>query len=188
MGRPIRGMPLVRHDHVPLYRVARAGWSDPVDATFSTVHGGRWSPRGGFPILYTCCSKNTARAVLAHVLRVTSLEIDDLNPEIRPVLVEVEWSGDVVDMCSVEGVMECGFRIAYPAGYTHEHTQQFGTVWHSLGAEGVVCRSESVFQNRHHGWLGDHREWSEVAIFVGNAQRRPRLVALDPEFDWFVVD
>jgi hypothetical protein len=177
-------MPLKRHDHLPLYRVGRAGWSDPLDASFSTSQSNRWNPVNTFPVLYTCCSENVARAVVHNVFHVAAVELQDLRPEVRPILAELSWAGSVVDMCSVEGIIECGFNLVYPQGSSHQHTQMFAQAWHGLGAEGVMCRSESVFKVRHRGWVGDHRPWSEVAIFVRNAATLPTLVSVRSDFDW----
>jgi hypothetical protein len=135
-------------------------------------------------VLYTCCSETVARAVVRHVFNITSVELDELQPDVRPTLAELDWSGEVVDMASVAGLVECGFRISYPEGYTHAHTQPFATGWHVLGAEGVLCRSDAVFRTNHRGWVGEHEEWSELAIFIWNATVAPRLLTSRPDFDW----
>lgn len=134
--------------------------------------------------MYTSCSERVARAIANDLLQLAAVNLDDLNPEIRPVLVEIEWHGEVVDMCSVSGIVECGFGIDYPAKYEHRDTQPFGLAWHTLGADGIQSRSASLFRTDHKGWMGDHREWGEVAIFVRNAARPPTVKSVRSDFAW----
>ena len=72
------------HRHQPVYRVVRAGWEDPLDASFS-----RWWPDrrwniADFAALYCCCSEAVARAVAQDVLRVASVLLEDLQAHAWP--------------------------------------------------------------------------------------------------------
>jgi RES domain len=179
-------MPLVAHEHEPIYRVVRAGWPDPLDTIYARSSSSRWNPANSFPVLYTSCSENVARAIVRDLYDLGAIEIDDLQPSLRPQLTEIGWGGTVVDMASVEGIMECGFPLAYPDRIGHELTQPFAPAWHELGAEGIVCRSASVWRMDHVGWNGPHEAWSELAIFIENARRVPRLLRRREDLDWLV--
>ncbi len=174
----------IEHDHVPLYRVVRAGWPNPLDTTFSRTTGGRWNAPEAHEVLYACCSESVARSIVADILRIGALEIGDLRPEYWPVLAELHWTGLPIDLVSAEGIIAAGFSPEYPRGVEHGDTQPYGAVWAALGAEGVLCRSASVFRINREGWLGGHEEWSELAIFVENAGIRPGLLRVRPHSDW----
>ncbi|MFN8558508.1 MAG: hypothetical protein U0531_14580, partial [Dehalococcoidia bacterium] len=68
-------MPLVEHDHVPVFRVVRAGWPNPLDASFSHNQSNRWNPRGAFPALYTCCSPAVARAIVLDIFNLAAIDL-----------------------------------------------------------------------------------------------------------------
>lgn len=178
------GMPLIRHEHVPLYRVARAGWADPLDTSFSQRKSNRWNVEGGHRVLYTCCSVAVAQCIVRDIFAFGALAMEDLRLEYRPVLAELRWRGLVVDLTSPEGLEAAGFPISYPEGIEHRHTQPFSEAWFILGAEGIVCRSASVFRLQHEGWRGRHETWSELAIFVDNAIEKPRLIKTYTEPGW----
>lgn len=177
-------MPTVVHDHTPIYRVARAEWTDPLDATFAALHSHRWNAPGSHAVLYTSCSITVARAIVLDIFKIVALDLEDLAPGVRPVLLEIAWSGEPVDMASVAGLVECGFRHTYPEHMEHRHTQPFGRAWFALGAEGVLCRSASMFRIGHQGWMGNHEDWSELAIFVDNAKVQPVILNRREDVDW----
>src|SRR5689334_18283807 len=104
----------IRHDHGPLFRVLRAGHSNPLDTSHSRRSPGRWNVTD-FPALYACCSETAARAVAQDRLNVAAVNLDELQPEARPQLFELDWSGQVVDVISAEAVEAAGFPVDYPA-------------------------------------------------------------------------
>ena len=172
------------HEHVPLYRVARAGWADPLDTDHSRLASNRWNSRGGHRVLYTACSLAVARCIVADVFALGAFGVEDLQPEYFPVLAEVNWAGEAVDLASPTGLVEAGFPLDYPDRIEHHHTQPFAAAWFTLGAEGVLCRSASVFRINHRGWVGPHENWAELAIFVENAKETPVLVRVRPDDEW----
>lgn len=177
-------MMLIPHGHEPVYRVARAGWDDPLDVSHSQRRSdNRWNTPE-FPALYACCSETVARAVTLDVFRVYALVLDDLPASIRPQLVELGWQGEAVDVASAEGVAQAGFPPTYPEGAPREATQRAAGTWHQEGREGVVCRSASLARRGFSGWQGSHEAWGELAIFVRNARHQPRLLRRRPDDGW----
>jgi RES domain len=174
----------IDHQHEPVYRVVRLGWTDPLDASFSQSRpDNRWNT-AEFPVLYCACSELAARAVALDVFRLAGVELADLRPAFRPQLVEIAWRGRVVDVVSPEGVRTAGFPSVYPAGVSKEATRQAAAVWHKDGAAGVVCRSASVFRQGLRQWLGAHERWGELAIFPGNAAVAPVMLRRREDPDW----
>jgi RES domain-containing protein len=174
---------LVAHDHM-VYRVIRQRWGDPLDASYSRArHDNRWNTRA-FPALYACCSEQVARAVALDVFRLAGVELEDLHPEIQPALVEITWSGMLVDIASSPGVAAAGFPATYPSGVNLADTQKAAAAWHAGGLEGVVCRSASLARLGFSGWKDPHQPWGEVAIFPQNAKRAPRRRRTRGDYDW----
>jgi RES domain-containing protein len=176
---------VVTHDHQPLYRIARANWADPLDASFSqAVLDNRWNTTA-FPALYCCCSLPVARAVALYRLRRVGAVLDDLAPGARPRLVEIGWQGDVVDVASAAGVAAAGFPDTYPRGVTVEATQSAAARWHEAGKEGVVCRSHALVEMASIDvWSGDHIPWGEVAVFPRQAREAPRRIRDHADLGW----
>jgi hypothetical protein len=137
-------------------------------------------------VLYTCCSVIVAKCVVLDVFGLANVEFDDVTEEVRPVLVEIDWVGEAVDMASAAGLVECGFSVSYPVGYEYTHTQMFGEAWHQLGAEAVLCRSASVLRIDPKGWMGGHEAWSELAIFTENAKTLPRIIQRREDREWLL--
>ena len=167
----------IRHEHVPIFRVVRKGWADPIDTTFSQHPkvSNRWNT-AEFPALYCCCSETVARAIVRDVFALAGVDLEDLQDDSRPQLVEVHWTGGAVDMISPSGVTTAGFPGDYPKGVGHAVTQPAATGWHSQGFEAVVCRSASRSRLGFNNWVGDHQQWSEFAIFTDIAVVRPSVL------------
>lgn len=174
----------VAHRHVPVYRVVRARWDDPLDASFSRAAPDRRWNTADFPALYCCCSVGVARAVALDVFRTAGVEVEDLQPDVRPQLVEIEWSGTVVDMTSPEGVEAAGFAADYPRGSDRAATRAAAERWHAGGAEGVCARSASLHRLGVTDWSGDHRRIAELALFVDNAATPPTLLRRRDDTGW----
>jgi RES domain-containing protein len=68
------------HNHVPLFRVIRRGWADPLDTSYSqrASADNRWNTPD-FPALYSSCSERVARAVARDVFRLAAIELADLQ-------------------------------------------------------------------------------------------------------------
>jgi RES domain-containing protein len=169
---PVR---LVAHAHA-VYRVVRAGWPDPLDTSFSRDRGGRWNAPGSHRVLYTCCSLPVARAVAREALARAGVTVDDLQPAFRPILVEVAWRGQLVDVASAEGVSAAALPATYPRGTGYTVTQPLGRSWHEAGIAGVVCRSAALSRAGLDRWEGPHEPFGEAALFVDNTSSRPSIV------------
>lgn len=168
----------------PLYRVVRRGWKDPLDTSFSQKTADRRWNTADFPALYCCSSAKVARAVTIDLFRFTGLQLDDLKPEFRPQLVELQWTGKVVDMATNRGVMSAGFPKSYPAEVSLQETQSAAVRWHKNRWEGVLSRSASLHRLRFSDWAGSPETWSEIAIFPQQANFQPRLIRRVPGIVW----
>jgi hypothetical protein len=173
------------HDHEPVYRVVRRDWDDPLDASFSRRAADRRWNTAEFAALYCCCSEGVARAVTLDVFRYAGLVLDDLQPQQRPQLAEIGWSGPVVDVVSGPGVESAGFPPEYPGGVDKQTTREAAARWHDAGEEGVCGRSASLARLGVSDWSGDHRRFGELALFVANTVRPPRLVGRRNDLSWF---
>jgi hypothetical protein len=161
------------HHDQPLFRVVRAGWADPLDASYSlTAPDRRWNTPL-FPALYCCCSHAVARGITRDLLKLTGVEVEDLQPSYRPRLVELSWKGDAVDVATAEGVAAAGFPADYPSGVSKGLSRASASDWHDGGDEGVVCRSASLWRLGFSDWTGPHTRWSELTIFVENCATPP---------------
>jgi len=67
-----------QHNHEPIYRVVRANWRDPLDATFSQNSvDNRWNTKT-FSALYCCCSEPVMIAVAEDILGYAGVDLSDL--------------------------------------------------------------------------------------------------------------
>jgi hypothetical protein len=175
------------HRDRPLYRVVRAGWPDPLDASFSQKAGDRRWNTVGFPALYCCCSVLVARGIARDLLKLAAIEVEDLQPAFRPRLVEVAWRGAVVDVSTAAGVAAAGLPPGYPAGVTKELTRSLASQWHAAGDEGVACRSASLWRLGFSDWTGPCFRWSELAIFVESCGVRPTWTGHRDDPGWLTA-
>jgi RES domain-containing protein len=162
------------HAHVPVHRVVRASWPNPLDTSFSR-DGGRWNPPQTYEVLYAACSRAVARAIAWERLRTAGVVPEDLMPDALPQLVEIDWSGEVVDVVSAAGVAAAGFASDYPRNVGWELTQPRAAAWFDAGREGVVCRSATLSRAGQDRWPEPHDPWGELALFVKNARQAPRV-------------
>lgn len=180
----MNGSQVVPHSHSGVYRIIRRNWPEPLDASFSQRKtNNRWNTPE-FPTLYCCCSLRVARAVALDLLRRAGVVLEDLRLEARPALAEIKWAGRVVDVASAEGIAAAGFDSRYPEGATIADTQAKAAGWHAAGLQGVVCRSASMARQGFVRWMGDHRGWGELAIFVRNGRRKPVLIKRLEDLGW----
>jgi hypothetical protein len=168
----------------PLYRVVRAGWFDPLDATWSQTMGDRCWNTVDFPALYCCLSLDVARAVTRDLLGWSGVELADLQPAYRPRLVEIGWSGEVVDVATAPGVAAVGFPASYPEGVERSTTRQAAVRWQRQGREGVACRSASLRRLGLTEWSGPPERWSEAALFVETCRTPPSLLRHRDDAEW----
>jgi RES domain-containing protein len=172
------------HRHRPVYRVVRAGWADPLDASFSRRRADRRWNTTDFAALYCCCSVTVARAVAEDVFRLAGVLAEDLQPHARPQLAEIGWEGRVVDIVSERGVAAAGFPASYPVGVDREATRAAAAGWNAGGAEGVCARSASLARRGITDWRGDHPRFGELAIFVANSHAKPVLIDRRGDDGW----
>jgi len=178
--KPLRTLTLAG----PLYRVVRAGWSDPLDGTWSQTMGDRRWNTVDFPALYCCLSLDVARAVTRDLLGFSGLELLDLQPAYRPRLVEVGWSGEVVDVATPRGVAAAGFPESYPEGVARSTTRRAAVRWERQGREGVACRSASLHRLGLAEWSGPPERFGEAALFVETCRNPPVLLGHRDDTEW----
>ncbi len=164
------------YQQTPLYRVVRRGWKNPLDASFSQKTADRRWNTADFPALYCCSSSKVARAVTIDLFRFAGLQMEDLKPEVRPQLVELAWTGRLVDMATEKGVDAAGFPATYPSGVCRQKTRSAAVRWHTNRWEGVLGRSASLHRLRFSNWSGTPEIWSEIAIFSQRTKTQPRLI------------
>jgi len=134
------------------HRVADPAWTDPLDASYSARHGGRWNPPG-LGALYLNRTVATARANARHMLttRLAPLAatVDDLDPAELPVLVSVDLPADsYVDAVTERGLRALGLPATYPShpgGHPvgHGQCQPIGAELAAAGEPGIACRSSA---------------------------------------------
>jgi hypothetical protein len=110
----------------------------------------------------------------------------DLQDAMLPQLIEVTWTGELVDVASSEGVLAAGFPADYPIGVDKERTRAAAKTWHGNGASGVLVRSASLMRLGLRTWDGGHESWSETAVYVNNAPRRPTLLRRRTDLEWLM--
>lgn len=175
---------LFNHTHEPVFRVVRAGWRDPLDASFSqTKPDNRWNT-AEFPALYCCCSEAVARAVVLDVFHFAGVEMNDLKSGARPQLTEIGWRGDAVDLIYDAGIEAAGFLASYPRGVSKQATRAAATRWNSAGHPAIVCRSASLSRQGLALWEGEHERWGELTILVMNVLELPRLLKRRRSLTW----
>jgi RES domain-containing protein len=175
----------VNHNHLPIYRVVRRGWPDPIDTAFSQSPkvDNRWNTVD-FPALYCCCSEAVASAIVKDIFRITGATLADLLETAYPQLIEIQWQGEPVDMIAESAIVLAGFSPDYPDGANHSKTQIVAISWHAFGASGVLCRSASMARLGFNGWSGDHAAWSELAIYTENCATKPNVLNRRNDLGW----
>ncbi len=119
-----------------------------------------------------------------HIFRSAGIELEDLQPAVRPQIAEIGWHGEVVDLVTEEGVSVAGFAADYPLGADRTATRSAAVRWHASAAEGVCARSASLARHGYSAWSGDHRRFGELAIYVWNAAVRPVLLRRRRDLRW----
>lgn len=175
----------VSHNHLPIYRVVRRAWLDPIDTAFSQRPNvdNRWNTVD-FPALYCCCSETVASAIVKDIFRITGATLADLLETAYPQLVEIQWQGQPIDMTAESTIVLAGFLPDYPSGANHSQTRFVAISWHAVGASGVLSRSASMARLGFNGWRGDHAAWSELAIFTDNSATKPVVISRRYDLGW----
>lgn len=130
------------------WRIAGATWPDPLVPTFAARDGGRWNPRGSFPVLYLNENKDGARMNLRRFARKWPYEPEDLRESQRPVLIECNLPERqiVCDVHTVAGVQAAGLPASYPLSnrgtiVPRVACQGIGVRAKDTGLNGIHCRS-----------------------------------------------
>jgi RES domain-containing protein len=153
-------------------RVADPAWADPLDASYSRRHGGRWNPPAAFAVLYLCRDVETARANARRLLDGQPFTFDDLLPERLPALVETEVPEErFVDAITARGLASLDLPPTYPLDgrgrvVGHKRCQALGAASWAAGEPGIACRSAAP---------GAPQSGEELALFDrGTRLRRGR--------------
>jgi hypothetical protein len=137
-----------------------------------------------FPALYCCCSEAVVRAIVRDIFRVAGVDVADLQEGAQPQLVEIDWTGEPIDMITGAAILDAGFTADYPIHSDHLQTQHAATKWHEAGAPGVLCRSASLARFGFSDWTGHHARWSELTVYTDNSSPRPSLLRRRDDLDW----
>lgn len=129
------------------FRVADPEWAQPLDGSYSMVHGGRWNAPGSFAVVYLNQSVDVARANVLRLLEGQPYGPEDLHPDTAPLLVETAVPEDsFVDAVSAPGLTSLGLPPTYPRASTgtvvpHDICQPIGQAAWDAGHVGIACRS-----------------------------------------------
>ena len=130
------------------WRVADRAWSDPLDAGFAGRHGGRWNPRGSFPVLYLNEDRMTARLNLLAFIADWPYEPEDLRDDTGPILVGCTLPSRqiVCDAHTAAGLHAAGLPASYPLDEVdeivpHARCQPVGVRARAVSLRGVHARS-----------------------------------------------
>ncbi|MEQ8484616.1 MAG: RES family NAD+ phosphorylase [Pseudomonadales bacterium] len=164
------------------WRIAEAGWSDPLDPEYARLRGGRWNPPDSFPTLYLNEDQVTARANLRRFIAGWPYEPEDLRSDTGPVLVgaTLPRGQTVADAHTPAGLSALGLPGTYPvdgdgALVSHDLCQRVGVEVRAQNLRGVRARSAQTAD-------GAGRE---LAWFPASARSRARRVRSLAFEDWF---
>jgi hypothetical protein len=169
------------------YRVAQPDWADPLDGVYAQRAGGRWNPKGSYPVVYLNASVDTARLNARRLLRDQTLNgmpfsFDDLEPTALPVLVRTQVPlADVLDCVSDLGLKSVGLPRSFPrkrdrSTVPHSACQPIGELAHEAGLAGVASRSAAP---------GAPRDAEELAWFTRNGGPLTRVGPVAEFAEWF---
>ncbi len=144
------------------FRVASPSWTNPLDASHSQRHGGRWNAPGSFPVLYLNGSEATARANVRRKFAGRPYGGVNLDPTAAPDLIDVDVPAtELVDVVTDQGIAEVGLPRTYPVDgdgtpVPHEATRPIGRRAWDAGESGIAARSAAP---------GADRSDEELALF-----------------------
>lgn len=164
------------------WRIAEAGWRNPLDPGFAQGRGGRWNPPGSFPTLYLNEDQVTARLNLRRFIADWPYEPEDLRSDSGPVLVgaRLPRNQKVCDAHTPTGIEALGLSATYPfdrrgKAVAHSRCQEIGRDVKQANLRGVRARSA---QSRD----GAGRE---LAWFPASARSRAQRVSLLRYENWY---
>lgn len=164
------------------FRIADAGWVDPLDPSYAAVHGGRWNPPNSHPTLYLNEDPMTARLNLRSFIGGWPYEPEDLRDDTGPVLVQATLPARqrVTDVHSRAGVAAVGLPESYPLDsggglVPHARCQRIGVEAKTRGLRGVRARSARAPE-------GAGRE---LAWFPATVRSRARALDIVPFEAWY---
>jgi hypothetical protein len=164
------------------WRIAEAGWRNPLDPGFAQHRGGRWNPPGSFPTLYLNEDQVTARLNLRRFIADWPYEPEDLRSDNGPLLVgaRLPRNQEVCDAHSRRGIEALGLPSTYPFDrhgrpVAHAHCQAIGHDVKQANLRGIRARSA---QSRD----GAGRE---LAWFPAGERSRAQRVALLRYESWY---
>jgi RES domain len=142
-------------------RVADPLWTDPLDPSFAAATGGRWNPRGSFPVLYLNADPGTARLQIDRLVRDEPFTADDLEDDAYVlVAATLPRSQTCADAVSRDGLKSLGLPETYPldAGgdvVERDVCRPIGSEVHEAGLRGVWCISAAspVHAGRELAWF-----------------------------------
>ena len=130
------------------WRIAEAGWVDPLSPDYARERGGRWNAPASYPTLYLNEDRVTARLNLRLFIEGWPYEPEDLRDETGPMLVgaTLPRNQEVCDVHTPEGVRAVGLPLSYPntkAGriVPHAKCQPVGQKVKDAGLRGIRARS-----------------------------------------------
>jgi hypothetical protein len=164
------------------WRIAEAGWADPLDPAYARIRGGRWNPPDSFPTLYLNEDVVTARLNLRRFIEPWPYEPEDLRSDAGPVLVgaTLPRGQRVCDAHTPAGVRALGLPTTYPQGddgqpVPHPPCQAIGAQVQARNLRGVRARSAQARDG-----VG-----RELAWFPATARSRARQVLIRRFDDWY---
>jgi hypothetical protein len=125
-------------------RVCDPSWSDPLDTTFSSQHGGRWNAQGAFGVLYLNATITVAAANARRNYEGEIATLFDLQPGARPdlQLVDVREAA-FVDIVTPAGVRAARLPASFPHGVSHATCRRIGARAYAAGENGIAARSNA---------------------------------------------
>jgi hypothetical protein len=147
-------------------RLAEPHWADPLDTTFSKLHGGRWNAPGSYGVLYLNMTEQMARTQVEHKLAGHPYHIEDLDPAAQHDLVEVDVAEtDALDLVSDEGLDAVGLPFSYPLDADgqpvgHAQCHPVGQAAYDEPLPAIACRSAAA---------GAAKADEELAVFDRDA-------------------
>lgn len=130
------------------WRIAEAGWVQPLDPSYAQARGGRWNPPNSFATLYLNEDKVSARLNLRRFVNGWPYEPEDLRSETGPVLVCATLPRDqaVCDAHTPDGIAALNLPATYPVDgsgkpVSHASCQRIGAEVKAGNLRGVRARS-----------------------------------------------
>jgi RES domain-containing protein len=127
------------------FRVVHPSWRDPLDTSYSKVHGGRWNGAGEFGVLYLCATILVAAANARKTYEGEIATLYDLLPEARPDLqyVDVKRSA-FVDVATDSGIRAIHLPATFPQNVSWTRCQTIARWLYAEHERGIGYRSAAT--------------------------------------------